>query len=215
MDEAAGGDEASDLGDGRLRKDGELHSGGDAAYDEATNEAFHALRLGRLLDILGTSLSLEAPLRLLDAGCGTGRFTRALTRWGHNVDGIDSSPSAVEGCRAEAVGPERYSVGEPAHWRSPHLYDGVLAMDVLLHLTEDEVWRRSVTNLASLVRLGGLLALADHDAPPEHLDGAHHVVRVSTDYTSLVLPLGFRYQGFVAYRFRDHPAGLHVLRRVA
>ena len=194
-----GGDQAIELGDGRRRKERELPSGGDAAYDEATNEAFHALRLGRLLD----------------AGCGTGRFTRALTRWGHNVDGIDSSPSAVEGCRAEAVGPERYSVGEPAHWRSPHLYDGVLAMDVLLHLTEDEVWRRSVTNLASLVRLGGLLALADHDAPPEHLDGAHHVVRVSTDYTSLVLPLGFRYQGFVAYRFRDHPAGLHVLRRVA
>jgi 2-polyprenyl-3-methyl-5-hydroxy-6-metoxy-1,4-benzoquinol methylase len=213
MDEP-GGDEAIELPDGQ-RKEGELRSGGDVAYDEATNEAFYAVRLGRLLDILGTSLSVEAPLRLLDAGCGTGRFTRALTRCGHNVEGIDSSPSAVEVCRTEAIGPDRYSVSEPVSWTSPHLYDGVFAMDALFRLTQDDVWRRSVTNLASLVRLGGLLALADHDAPPEHPDDAHHIVRVRRDYTSLVLPLGFRYQGFVAYRFRDHPAGLHVLRRVA
>jgi len=214
MDEA-GGDEAIELGDGRRRKEGELHPGGDVAYDEATNEAFYALRLGRLLDILGTSLSVVAPLRLLDAGCGTGRFTRALTRCGHNVDGIDPSPSAVEACRTEAVGPDRYSVSELVNWTSPHLYDGVFAMDVLFHLTEDDVWRRSVMNLASLVRLGGRLALAADDAPPDHLDGDDQVGRVRADYTSLVQPLGFRDEGFVAYRFRDHPAGLHVLRRVA
>jgi len=214
MDEG-GSDQAIELGDGRRRKERELPSGGDAAYDEATDEAFFALRQGRLLDILGTSLSLEAPMRLLDAGCGTGRFTRALARCGHNVEGIDSSPSAIEECRTKAVGPDRYSVSELVHWTSPHLYDGVFAMDALFHLREDEVWRRSVTNLASLVRLRGLLALAADDAPAEHLDGAYQGVRVRRDYTSLVLPLGFRYEGFVAYRFRDHPAGLHVLRRVA
>lgn len=213
MDEA--GAEAIELRDGRRHKEGEPHFGGDVAYDQATNEAFYALRLGRLLDILGTSLSVEAPLRLLDAGCGTGRFTRALTRCGHKVDGIDPSPSAVEACRTEAVGPDRYSVSELVNWTSPHLYDGVFAMDVLFHLTEDDVWRRSVMNLASLVRLGGRLALAADDAPPDHLDGGDQVGRVRADYTSLVQPLGFRDEGFVAYQFRDHPAGLHVLRRVA
>ena len=106
-------------------------------------------------------------------------------------------------------------MSELSNWTSPQLYDGVFAMDVLFHLTEDGVSRRKVMNLASLVRLGGLLVLADHDAPPDHLDGAHRVARVRTDCTSLVLPLGFRYEGFVAYRFRDYPAGLHVLRRIA
>ena len=59
------------------------------AIDRSTNEAFYAIRLGRLLDIIGTSASTAAPLELLDAGCGNGRLTRALTRCGHLVDGID------------------------------------------------------------------------------------------------------------------------------
>ncbi|HEX3002626.1 MAG TPA: methyltransferase domain-containing protein [Angustibacter sp.] len=210
-----GVDEAIAFWDERHQRAGELLSGGDMTYDHATNEAFYALRLGRLLDIVGTSVSQVAPLRLLDAGCGKGWFSRALARCGHRVDGIDSSVAAIEECRRLAVGTERYEVSRLDTWAPPYLYDAVVTVDVLFHLMDDDLWRASVVNLASLVRFGGLLALADHDAPADHLWGAYQVTRSRGAYLDLVPPLGLQYEGFEPYRFRDNAAGFHVFRRVA
>ena len=172
----------------------ELRSGA-LAYEHAADEAFDAVRIGHLLDVIGTSASTVAPLRLLDAGCGTGWLTRALTRCGHLVEGIDSS--------------------ELKTWAPSYLYDHVVAVDVLVHLTDDDVWRDSVVNLAALVRLGGLLVLTDHDAEAHHQWGDGQVTRSRQGYLDLLLPLGFSYNGFHPFRFRDSAAGFHVFRRIA
>lgn len=213
--ERLGVDEAISFWDERHRQHGELRSGGDLTYDHATNEAFYALRLGHLLDIVGASASAVAPLRLLDAGCGKGWFTRALTRCGHKVDGIDASTAAVEECRRLTVGTDRYAVDRLDSWAPTYLYDAVVTVDVLFHLMDDAVWRDSVVNLAALVRLGGLLVLTDHDGEVDHLWGEYQVTRSRQGYLDVVRPLGFGYKGFRPYRFRDNAAGFHVFRRVA
>lgn len=41
--------------------------------------------------------------RVLDVGCGAGRFCLALQERGHPVVGIDASPGAVEACRRRGV----------------------------------------------------------------------------------------------------------------
>ena len=184
------------------------------AYDHATDEAFDAIRLGHLLDVIGTSASAVAPLRLLDAGCGTGWLTRALTRCGHLVEGIDSSEEAIEQSRALAVGSDRYVTSRLDAWAPTYLYDHVVAVDVLAHLTDDDAWRDSVVNLAALVRLGGLLVLTDHDAEADHQWGNGEVTRSRQGYRDVLLPLGFSYNGFRPYRFRDNAAGFHVFRRI-
>jgi len=214
-DDRLGIDEAISFWDERHLQHGELLSGGDLTYDHATNEAFYAMRLGRLLDIIGASASAEAPLRLLDAGCGKGWFTRALTRCGHRVDGIDSSAAAVEDCRHLAVGPDRYAVDRLDSWAPTYLYDAVVAVDVLFHIMDDGIWRASVVNLAALVRLGGLLVITDHNAEVDHVWAAYQVTRSRQGYLDAVLPLGFKYEGFRPYRFRDNAAGFHVFRRIA
>lgn len=183
--------------------------------DRATDEAFYVLRLGRLIDIIGASASAVAPLRLLDAGCGTGRFTRALTRCGHLVDGIDSSEQSIEECRSQAIGTDRYTACRLDAWAPTYLYDAVVAVDVLLRVMADVVWRNSVVNLAGLVRLGGQLVLSDHHAESDRLWGESMVAGSRQGYLDVVLPLGFGYVGFRPYQFHGNAAGFHVFRRIA
>ncbi len=205
----------SSLGDEHHLRYGEPRSDGDLTYDRAGHEAFSAMRLGRLLDVIGASSSAVAPLRLLDAGCGKGWFARALTRCGHRMDGIDSSEAAIQECRRLAVGGDHYEVCRLEAWAPAYLYDAVVAVDVLFHLMDDQVWRESVVNLAALVRLGGLLVLSDHDGEADHLWGEYQVTRSRQHYLGLVPPLGFGYLGFRPFRFRDNAAGFHVFRRIA
>lgn len=44
------------------------------------------------------------PCRILDLGCGTGRFTRELAELGHHVTGIDPAPEMLNLARNNAVG---------------------------------------------------------------------------------------------------------------
>ena len=218
---AAGGEpqrlavqEAIDFWNQRHQIRGELLSGGDLSFDHATNEILYALRLGRLIDIIGTTSSVVAPLRVLDAGCGKGYFARAMARFGHRLDGIDSSEAAIENCRLNAALGERCELSTLDRWQPPYLYDVVYCVDVLFHIMEDSVWERSVRNLASLVRLGGRLILSDHKSDVERLWGSYQVTRSASRYRALLESSGFAADGFVPYRFRDSRVGFHVFTRI-
>ena len=211
---AFGVQEALAYWDDRHRRLDELRSGGDMGYDHGTNELFYALRLGRLIDVVGDATSPGAPLRMLDAGCGKGWFTRAMASFGHRVDGIDASPAAIEECRRLAVGGDTYTVSVLGDWAPPYLYDVVYSVDVLFHLLDDEVWRSSMVNLASLVRTGGLLVVADHVTDHDRQWGRHQKTRAPQRYRDLLAARGFRYERFVPYRFRTSPVGFHVATRI-
>ena len=190
-------------------------AGGDLSYDDMGNVAFNALRVGRLLDVLGTLAEPAAPLRLLDAGCGTGWVTRVLASFGHQVDGIDSSETAVAACRtqARADGRDCYALSRLDTWAPAYLYDAVVSVDVLFHIMEDPVWEASVVNLASLVRSGGCLVIADHDMAEDHLWGDYQLSRARRRYVDLLAAEGFVHRRFVPYEFRHNNAGFHVFDR--
>ena len=206
--------EAIEYWDQRHRAKGPLQSGGDVSFDHAGNEIFYALRVGRLIDIIGDASSLAAPLRLLDAGCGKGFFSRAMASFGHRVDGIDSSVHAIEVCQEGAGSRESYAVSTLDAWAPPYLYDVVYSVDVLFHIMDDDLWAGSVANLASLVRTGGLLALADHGGDEDRLWGDYQRTRAAHRYDELLEKRGYRRDGFSPYRFRGSPAGFHVFTKV-
>jgi SAM-dependent methyltransferase len=210
-----GADETIEFWDARHRARGPLRSGGDLGLDQPTNEIFYALRLGRLIDVLGDVSSVTAPLRVLDAGCGKGYFTRAMASFGHRVDGIDASKYAIEYCNVHAVGGDTYEVSTVAAWRPPYLYDMVFSVDVLFHVMDDALWENSVCNLGSLLRWGGRLALADHDDEHDRVWGNYQKTRAPVRYRDVLSPSGFRSDGRVTYRFRDSPVGFNVFTRVA
>lgn len=195
--------------DGRHQRQDDLRSGGHIGMDHAANELFYALRLGRLIDVLGDLTSPREPLFVLDAGCGKGWFSRAVARFGHRVDAIDASPSAVEDARKAAGGP-RYEVSTLSAWSNPWLYDVVYAVDVLFHILDDSEWQASLENLASLVRLGGLLVVADEDRAEQRQLGDYIVHRARSDYLAVTDRCGLRHVDFVPYGFRDNLIGFHV-----
>jgi len=204
-------DEAVDYWEVRHRAEGDLRSGGDVGLEEAANQIFYYTRLGRLLEIIGDRNSLGEPLFLLDAGCGKGLFARALVDCGFAVDGIDTSPTAIEFARAN--GPGRYEVSSLADWRSPTLYDVVYSVDVLFHLVDDDDWRASLDNLASLVRIGGKLVITDERNEVRRQAGNYIVHRALTEYVEALAVRGLSLREFRPYGFRDNRIGFLVFVR--
>lgn len=202
--------EAISFWDDRHQVQGELTSGGDLSFDHVGNEIFYALRIGLLIELVGDMSSLSAPLRILDAGCGKGVFGRAMGRFGHRVDGIDSSEHAIALCRAGAGARERYFVSTLASWTAPYVYDAVYCVDVLFHIMDDPTWEKSVRNLASLVSTGGLLALADHGGEEDRVWSKYQKTRGASRYDEVLESCGMRRTGFLPYRFRHSPAGFHT-----
>jgi 2-polyprenyl-3-methyl-5-hydroxy-6-metoxy-1,4-benzoquinol methylase len=206
-------EEVAEYWDTRHRQRSDLRSGGDLSFSEATNQMFYMLRLGLLLDLIGHHNSAVAPLFLLDAGCGKGWFSRELAKFGHQVDGVDGSASALEQCRRKGGGP-RYFQSALADWRSPWLYDVVASIDVVFHIVDDAEWERSMRNLASLVRLGGLLIVSDWGEQGDHVYGSYQVVRGRSRYESLLTGCGMAFREWRPYAFRGSPIGFYVFTRV-
>jgi 2-polyprenyl-3-methyl-5-hydroxy-6-metoxy-1,4-benzoquinol methylase len=152
---------------------------------------------------------------MLDAGCGRGYFARGMSSFGHDVDAIDASPNAIEHCRTGSLAGVRYAVSTLSQWQPSYLYDVVFSIDVLFHIMDDDEWRASVVNLASLVRLGGRLLLADHSAEEDKVWSPYQKTRARARYVELVVDLGFADVGFHANGGPRDPVGLHVFWRVA
>ena len=60
-------------------------------YNRYVCEELNSDRPQKWLAQIGNSISLDQPLKVLDAGCGPGFFTVLLARAGHYVTGIDGS----------------------------------------------------------------------------------------------------------------------------
>jgi len=97
--------------------------------------------------------SAAAPLRLLDAGCGTGRNLDELSRFG-TAAGIDLSPEAIRFCRLRGALAVRAELLRLPF--SDGSFDCVTSFDVVYHawVTND---RAAVAEMARVVRPGGLV----------------------------------------------------------
>lgn len=62
--------------------------------------------------LLRASLNPHAGASMLDAGCGTGYFTRALARERLEIVGLDPDPAAIRFARSRAGPRERYVIGD-------------------------------------------------------------------------------------------------------
>ncbi|GAW67348.1 type 11 methyltransferase [Geoanaerobacter pelophilus] len=101
------------------------------------------------------AVRLKRPLRILDAGCGTGRLCQLLAPFGE-VEGIDASREAIRYCRRRCVAA---MVGDLNRVElEPERYDLITSIDVLYHLgVRDDV--EVLKSFLGALRPGGMLIL--------------------------------------------------------
>ena len=103
------------------------------------------------------SQRLGRPLKIFDAGCGTGRLCQLLVVQGHSVTGCDASEEALRFCRLRGIGTV-YQADLNKLELEPETFDVITSIDVLYHsgIVDDvEVMRR----LRSGLKPGGMLIL--------------------------------------------------------
>jgi 2-polyprenyl-3-methyl-5-hydroxy-6-metoxy-1,4-benzoquinol methylase len=124
----------------------------------AARRSFRARRqlLGALL-----AEAVRPAASWLDAGCGTGHFSRELARLGARVTGVDGAASMIEAARAfdpSAAGAIAYRVTTNlARLQEPDgAFDGILCSSVLEYLAEPEA---ALGEFRRVTRPGGALVV--------------------------------------------------------
>jgi len=102
--------------------------------------------------------------RVLDVGCGMGRYTLPLLRSGISVEGLDLSPFLLEQLR-ERAGDREIVLHEADIWNPPaslqSRFDAVIGFFTLHHLHDLEL---CFASMASLVKPGGRIAFLEPNA---------------------------------------------------
>ncbi|HEY5526989.1 MAG TPA: methyltransferase domain-containing protein [Candidatus Anoxymicrobiaceae bacterium] len=161
--------------DDRARKFGEKSQGFPAVCSYGMPDIYneHIHRLQR--NVLESNLDVETGMKVLDAGCGVGRWTIMFAERGADVTGVDISEEMlkVAGKRAEEAGvSDRVTFKHmPLHElaETPGTYDLAVCVTVLQHVCEQEDWEKSVTNILDAVKVGGRAALLEVAPTPESL----------------------------------------------
>lgn len=186
-------------------------SGGDLGLSVEENFEFYAIRFGRLAELIRAHAGAERPLRILDAGCGRGHITDMLRRCGHDVTGLDASATAIAKAR-EAYG-DGFVVGELDSLRPPRLFDVVICLDVLFHILDDAVWRRSVAAFARYASAEALVILTDAFDEQRYNKGDYIVHRSASENDEAMAAAGFARVELVPYRFGHNPNAIAAYRR--
>jgi 2-polyprenyl-3-methyl-5-hydroxy-6-metoxy-1,4-benzoquinol methylase len=111
-------------------------------------------------------LSITPGTRVLDVGCGVGRWSRLLAARGGDVAGVDLSPTMIQiaSRRAAAAGLSgrcRFMVQDLAELELGERFDLVLGVTVLQHILEPLRLRHAVQRLAAHLAPRGRMLLLE------------------------------------------------------
>ena len=121
-------------------------------YDSTFSEYHHIVEWTSLQK----KISLKRGL-ILDAGCGTGRFSEKLVKMGFSVTGIDFSEESLKIAR-QRVGPEKAKFFSGSLLKLPfesESFDGILCSEVLSHILKEEDALQTLRELKRVLKPGG------------------------------------------------------------
>jgi SAM-dependent methyltransferase len=120
----------------------------------------------RQLDFIAEAFArrgVGAGARVMDAGCGVGRYALGLARRGYVVEGVDRSPGLVEEAlgRADEEGglAVSFRVGDMLELPPEARSDGLLCRGVLNDLLDGQSRGRAFSSFAGALRRGGAVVL--------------------------------------------------------
>jgi SAM-dependent methyltransferase len=130
---------------------------------------------------------------VLDVGSGTGFYLDAWRELGAgSVTGSDLTEVAVRRLRSRfpSLDLVQLDIGADGAPSGLGPFDAISAMDVLFHLVDDDAYRRAFTNLAAMLRPGGLLVFSEDFVRGERSAVPHRVSRPIGDVESAVRGAG-------------------------
>jgi SAM-dependent methyltransferase len=137
-------------------------------------------------------LDVKPGTRVLDVGCGVGRWSRLLAARGARVTGVDLSPTMIAQAqrRAAAAGlAERCSfrVEDLSKLELEGQFDVVLGVTVLQHILDPELLRAAVRGMTARLAPGGRMILleAAPAAPVDRCDSTVFQARRRDVYLEL------------------------------
>ena len=146
-------------------------------------------------------LKAAAGSRVLDVGCGVGRWSRLLASRGARVTGVDLSPTMIAEAqrRAAASGLAdrcRFMVQDSASLEIEGAFDLILCVTVLQHVLDAAALRSALRRMASHLAPGARLVILEA-APARVANRCNSFVftaRHRADYLSLFRECGLRLQ---------------------
>ena len=134
------------------------------AYDE---EGRLATRYGQtefLTTIHYIGKYLEAGMRILEIGAGTGRYSHFLARQGYEVDAVELMPKNIEIFREKTLQGERIRIFEGSATELSFLeseqYDMTLLLGPMYHLFTEEEKLSALSEAIRVTKPGGVLMIA-------------------------------------------------------
>jgi SAM-dependent methyltransferase len=144
---------------------------------------------------------LEIPRgsRVLEIGCGVGRWTRRLAQQGHDVVGFDLSRRMIDDARRRASEDGvrdrcRFFVADCASFALGREFDRILAVTVLQHIMDGPRFATAIANIANHLAPAGRAVLLEA-APSRYTsrcDSAIFVARTEEHYREAFARAGLR-----------------------
>jgi 2-polyprenyl-3-methyl-5-hydroxy-6-metoxy-1,4-benzoquinol methylase len=111
-------------------------------------------------------LDIAPGTRVLDVGCGVGRWSTMLARRGARVTGVDLSPTMIREAQRRAsafdVGDRcRFLVQDLAGLEAGEQFDVVLGVTVLQHILDPKAWRAALQRMTGHLAPGGRMVLLE------------------------------------------------------
>ncbi|MEO6436335.1 MAG: class I SAM-dependent methyltransferase [Tepidisphaeraceae bacterium] len=117
------------------------------------------IRAERRVEMIARGANLQAGMRVVEIGCGTGLFTELLTRLGAHVTAVDLSPDLLNLARGRGLDPSTVTFvqGRFEECDLSGAFDAVVGSSVLHHL---EV-APALCKARAVLRSGGTIAFAE------------------------------------------------------
>ncbi|MDP9007337.1 MAG: class I SAM-dependent methyltransferase [Pseudomonadota bacterium] len=142
-------------------------------------------------------LQVKAGTRILDVGCGVGRWSRLLAARGANVLGVDLSPTMIEQAQQRAASEGvadrcRFQVQDLSNLSVGEHFDLVLGVTVLQHILDPGALRTAFAAMTDHLAPGGRMILleAAPTAVMKHCDSTVFTARHRDVYVDMIRDCG-------------------------